>query len=312
MIIDLHSDTIQRAKDENLKLTDNKLSVNLNDTAKKIPYIQALGTFVNPKYNVKNEGFNRAISIINNFYNLYEEEKDKIFIIKNKQDFTSKQLQSKTGVILTIENGSAISSNLKNIDILYNKAVRMMGVVWNEDNELASGAMTNNDTGLTQLGKKYVKTLEEKNIIIDVSHMSKKSFYDTLLNTQKPLIASHSCVEAICNHRRNLSDDQIKQIAKREGVIGICFCKPFLTNNKKATATDLVKHINYIANLVGIDYIAIGSDFDGVEEEDKLDDIKGVKDIQLLINELNKYGYSKEEIEKITSKNFLRIANKIL
>ena len=307
MIIDLHSDTIQRVKDENLKLTDEKLAVNLRYTKENLPYIQALGTFVNPKYNIGNGGFKRAISIIDNFYKLYKEENDKIYIIKNKEDFKSKELLRKTGVFLTIENGSAISGNLDNIDILYQKGIRMMGVVWNDDNELASGAMTLNDTGLTELGKKYVKKLEEKNIIIDVSHMSKKSFYDTLEVTSRPVVASHSCVNTICQHRRNLDDDQIKQIAKRNGVIGICFCKPFLTNKENATINDVIQHIDYIVNLVGIDYIAIGSDFDGVEKEHQLDDIKSVKDINRIIIELQKRGYKQDDIEKITSKNFLRI-----
>lgn len=183
----------------------------------------------------------------------------------------------------------------------------MMGVVWNDDNELACGAGTTNDTGLTELGKKYVKKLEQKNILIDVSHMSEKSFYDCLKNTSKPIIASHSCSKTICQHKRNLDDEQIKQIAKRKGVIGICFCKPFLTNGKKATVKDIIKHINYIANLVGVDYIALGSDFDGVEENNKLEDIRSVKDMKIIISELQKEGYNKEQIDKITSQNFLRI-----
>lgn len=310
MIIDLHSDTIQRAKDEKLQLTDKKLAVNINELEKNLPYIQCLGTFVNPKYNVANGGYKRAISIIDNFYKIYE--KDKMYIIRNAEDLKSKALEEKIGIILTIENGSAISSNLENIDKLYEKGIRMMGVVWNNDNELATGAMTTNDLGLTYLGKQYVKKLQGKNIIIDVSHMSKKSFYDTLENTNVPIIASHSCVDKICNHRRNLDDNQIKQIAKRDGVIGICFCKPFLTKETKATVKDILKHIDYIVNLVGIDYVAIGSDFDGVEKENEIEDIKGVKDIKKIILELESKGYKKEDIEKITSKNFSRIANKIL
>lgn len=185
----------------------------------------------------------------------------------------------------------------------------MMGVTWNDDNELACGAQTTNDTGLTKLGKDYIKKLEEKHILIDVSHTSKKSFYDILKNTNNPIIASHSCADAICHHRRNLSDDQIKKLAKTGGVIGICFCKPFLTNKNKATVKDIIKHINYIVNLVGIDHVTFGSDFDGVEEEHKLEDIRSVKDMNKIIIELQKEGYRKDEIEKITSGNFLRVAS---
>lgn len=312
MIIDLHCDTIQKAKDENLELSSEKLAFNIKEVQEHLPYIQCLATFINPKYNIKNNGFKRAISIINNFYKQYEQNKEKIFIIKNKDDFNMKSFEEKLGVMLTIENGSAISSNLNNISILHNKGIRMMGITWNDDNELGCGAKTSNDTGLTNLGIQYIKKLENRHIIIDVSHSSKKTFYDTLNNTSCPIIASHSCVKKICNHVRNLDDNQIKEIAKRRGVIGMCFCKPFLTENEKAYVQDIVKHIDYIANLVGIDYIAIGSDFDGVEEENKLEDIKGVKDMQILIDELYKHGYKEEDIEKITSKNFLRVAKEIL
>lgn len=309
MIIDLHSDTIQRAKDENLRLENPKLAFNTKDAIKNLPHIQCLGTFVHPKYNEKNGGFKRAISIIDNFYKIYNPEE--MYIIKEKRDLEAKELINKIGVILSIENGSAISSNIENIKILHNKGIRMMGVVWNEDNELASGAMTSNDKGLTNLGKQYVKELEKQQIIIDVSHMSKRSFYDTLEITNMPIIASHSCVNSICNHPRNLDDEQIKQIAKRNGVIGICFCKSFLTKKDKAIVKDIVDHIDYIVNLVGINYVALGSDFDGVEKENELEDIKGVKDINKVILELEYRGYSKEDIEKVTSQNFIRVMKNI-
>ena len=312
MIIDLHCDTIQKAKDEQLKLESDKLAFNIKDVQEYLPYIQCFATFINPKYNIKNNGFKRAISIINNFYRQYEKNKEKFLIIKNKYDFDINNFEKKLGVMLTLENGSAISSNLDNISILYNKGIRMMGITWNDDNELGCGAKTSNDTGLTNLGIQYVKKLQNKHIIIDVSHCSEKSFYDTLKNTTVPIIASHSCVKKICNHVRNLDDNQIKEIAKRSGVIGICFCSPFLIENEKANVHDIIKHIDYIVNLVGIDYIAIGSDFDGVEEEHQLEDIKGVKDMPILINELKAHGYKEEDIEKITSKNFLRVAKEIL
>lgn len=98
---------------------------------------------------------------------------------------------------------------------------------------------------------------------------------------------------------------------KDGGVIGICFCKSFLTTKDQATVKDIIKHINYIVNLVGIDYVAFGSDFDGVEEENKLEDIRSVKDMNKIIIELQNEGYNLDEIEKITSGNFLRVINKV-
>lgn len=307
MLIDLHCDTIQKAKDETLELTSENLTFNIQKTKKVLPYIQCLGTFVHPKYNIKNEGFNRAISIIDNFYNIYENYNEKIYIIKNKNDFKSKQLKYKTGVILTIENGSAISSDLKNIDIFYEKGIRMMSVVWNQDNELACGANTKNDTGLTSLGKQYIKQLEKKNIIVDVSHMSEKSFYDTLKIISNPIIASHSCCKSICDNQRNLSDDQIKKIAQTNGMIGICFYKKFLTNKEKSSSRDIVKHINHIRNLVGTQHIGFGSDFDGIDKQDEPEDIHGPDNITKIIDLLKQEKYKEKEIANIASENFIRI-----
>ena len=308
MIIDLHCDTIEKAKDEGLKLDNTALSFNTKEAT--LPHIQCLATFVHSKYDKEQEGFTRANEIIDNFYKIYNPEK--IFIIKNKKDLTSAQLNSKIGAMLTIENGTAISGNLSNIKKLYNKGIRMMGVVWNNDNDLACGALTKNDIGLSSLGRKYVKELEKQNIIIDVSHMSKKSFYDTVENTSASIIASHSCVCGVCDHPRNLDDKQIKLIAKRQGVIGVCFCKAFLTKKQKASVKDIADHIDYIVNLVGIDYVAFGSDFDGLEKKHILDDVKGVKDFKNIINELKTRGYSKENIDKICYKNFLRVASNVI
>ncbi len=310
MIIDLHCDTIERAKDENLKLNDTRLSFNTKEAMKNLPYIQCLATFVHSKYDKGNEGIIRANEIIDNFYKIYNTEE--IYIIKNKEDISSPELNKKIGVMLTIENGTAISGNLNNIKKLYNKGIRMMGVVWNDNNDLACGANTQNDIGLTNLGKLYVKELEKQKIIIDVSHMSKKSFYDTMENTTSPIIASHSCAYKLCNHPRNLEDDQIKYIARRNGVIGVCFCKAFLTDKDKATSEDIVNHIDYIANLVGVDYVALGSDFDGLEEHNIPENVRGVKDFKIIINQLKDKGYSSQDVEKICSKNFLRVLKKVL
>ena len=310
MIIDMHCDTIQKMKDENLNLLDDGLSVNLNKMKKAIPYVQCLATFVNPSYNIENKAINRALEIINNFYKTYNVEN--LFLIKNKNDFYSKELKSKPGVMLTIENGSAISSNLKNIEVLYEKGIRIMSVVWNEDNELASGALSLNDQGLTNLGRQYVKKLQEMHIAVDVSHMSEKSFYDTIKITNKPIIATHSCCYSLCNHPRNLKDEQIKCIAETNGIIGICFCRDFLTKKSNANVNDIVNHIEHIVNLVGIDYVGFGSDFDGIDKAKEPIGVNGPDDVWKILDELKNRGYSENDIDKISSGNFIRVMNSIM
>lgn len=305
MIFDAHCDTISLALDNDKSINDKVLEFNLQDVI--LPHIQVLAAFINPRY--KN-GFKRANKILDKFYDEYDKNKQKIYLIKNKDDI--KEDNNKLGVILSIENGKAIDKNLDNINKLYSRGIRIMSITYNDDSILGSGALTKNDKGLTKFGKEYIQALIKQNIIIDVSHASARTFYDTIDLTNKPIVATHSCVKSLCNHPRNLTDDQIKKIANTGGVIGICFCSDFLKTNNRATSDDVVRNIEYIVNLVGEDYVGLGSDFDGVQEEHKLLDIHGIKDINIILSKLKKLGLNDTQINKISSDNFLRVVKNIL
>lgn len=302
IIVDGHSDTIQVAFDNNKNIDDNTLSFNIKDA--KRPMIQMLASFIHPKYE---KSFERAKKIIDYFYEQYKKFSNEIILVKSKEDIDKVICENKIGVILTIENGRAIENKIENIDYFYNQGIRVMSINWNEDNLLGCGALTKNDNGLTNFGAEYIKKLNEKNIIVDISHSSQKTFWDAVKVSNKPIVATHSCCMSLCNHPRNLDDDQIKQIAKMRGIIGVCYCNSFLSINKEATSKDIAKHISYIANLVGIEYVGLGSDFDGLEKENIPKDIKGIKDINLLEDELQNIGFNKEEIKKIFGENWLRV-----
>lgn len=160
--------------------------------------------------------------------------------------------------------------------------------------------------GLTELGERYIEELNKRNIIIDISHASEKTFWDTVKYSKNPIIATHSCAYSVCQHNRNLKDEQIKQIAKSKGIIGICFASEFLNSKKRAGINDIIEHIKYIVNLVGIDYVGLGSDFDGVRDENMPKDLNGVKDIYKLEKALLTEGFSKEEVKKIRGENWIK------
>ena len=302
MIVDGHCDTIKKAFEENISIDDTQLSFNLTDA--KLPMIQMMAIYISPEE--ANEGFDIATKIIKKL----DDEKDKL---KNRivQIYSSKDIEkvnnNQVGLILATENGSVIQENLENVDKLYEAGVRMMSIVWNNKNELASGAMEKEDEGLTELGIEFVKYLNQKNILVDVSHSSVKTFWDTSKISSKPIVASHSCVYNLCHHPRNLQDKQIKQIAKMNGIIGIAFCNSFLSENNIADISKVIEHIKYIKNLVGIDYVGIGSDFDGLEKEHILNDMKGIKDIDNLIDGLKAEGFCYREIEKVLGDNWIRV-----
>ena len=302
IFIDGHCDTLTCTFDDKLFIDDNKYYFNTKDATRFAPVIQCAATFIDPEYE---DGFKRANEVIDYFL----ENKRNAVLIKNKEDISDIINNKKVGMLLSIENGKAIENDINNVDLLYEKGIRMMSVNWNEDKLLGTGALTNKNTGLTNFGIEYIKKLESKNIIIDVSHSSEKTFWDIVENSSKTLVASHSCCYNICKHKRNLKDDQLKEIAKRDGIVGICLCSPFLKEHGKANVKDIIKHIKYIIDLIGEDYVGLGTDFDGVEEENQLDDIKKISDIKLLEEELIKEGFKRDTINKIMGENWLRVIN---
>lgn len=311
ILVDGHCDTLSKALDEKSDLENKEYCINLVDANKKTPCIQMMAAYIAPKF-VDNGigGFNRAINILEQFKK--DKDKNEIINILNKEDLNKTVDEKKIGIILTIENGSAISGNIENIEKLYEKGIRVMSVTWNEDNDLGCGALTKNDEGLTKLGEEYIRKLEEKNIIIDVSHSSEKTFWDITKCTNRTIVATHSCVNSICNHPRNLKDEQIIEIANREGIIGICFASHFLNESGKSNVVDIINHIKYIKDLVGIDYIGLGSDFDGVDFDNMPSDIRGIKDINKLEEEMKMEGFTEEEINKVMGENWLRVLRNIL
>lgn len=311
ILVDGHCDTLSKALDEKSDLENKEYCFNLVDANKKTPCIQMMAAYIAPKF-VDNEigGFNRAINILEQFKK--DKDKSEIINILNKEDLNKAVDEKKIGIILTIENGSAISGNIENIEKLYEKGIRVMSVTWNKDNDLGCGALTKNDEGLTKLGEEYIRRLEEKNIIIDVSHSSEKTFWDITKCTNRTIVATHSCANSICNHPRNLKDEQIIEIANREGIIGICFASHFLNESGKSDVVDIINHIKYIKDLVGIDYIGLGSDFDGVDFDDMPSDIRGIKDINKLEEKMKMEGFTEEEINKVMGENWLRVLENIL
>lgn len=221
----------------------------------------------------------------------------------------------KVAVVPTIEG--AYSLNEANaIELLrqyYDIGVRGIALQWNYSNALGEGTSkkykngTSSSGGLTDLGIKVVKEMNRLGIIIDVSHMSEATFWDVIKYSEAPVIASHSGAYGIKNHPRNLNDRQLKALASKGGVMQVVFFPGFLGDGP-ITTSNIVDHIDYVVNLIGIDYVGLGSDFDGARMPLDLQDSSHV---YLITNELIKRGYSNADIEKILGKNSLRLFKKV-
>ena len=212
---------------------------------------------------------------------------------------------------MSIEGGEGIYS-LAHLRNFYRLGVRIIALTWNFSNHIASGALETDETrGLTEFGKLVVAEMNRLGIFADVSHLNDKSFYDVAEYSNKPIIASHSNARAVCRSKavcpveRNLTDDQFEIIKKSGGCVGINFCPDFLNESGKADIEDIIRHIEHFMSLGGEDNVGIGADFDGIDSTP--DGINGVEDIYKIFDRLLQKGYTENQIEKISHKNFERI-----
>lgn len=221
-----------------------------------------------------------------------------------KQIITGKDLldaEKSIGTILTIENCSAFSGKLENIEKAYNYGVKMATLTWNGANDLGSGVRSGESYGLTEFGKKAVKEMERVGITIDISHASEILFWDVVEHTASPVVASHSNAIRLCSNKRNLTDEQFELIKSRGGIVGINFFQKFLNDDfENASMEDIFEHTDYFLSLGGENTVAMGSDFDGCEIPN---DMTGIESIAELYEIFAKHNYSEELIDKIFFKN---------
>lgn len=202
---------------------------------------------------------------------------------------------------------------LEDFDKLYNIGVRHASLTWNEENHLATGVAGEKERGLTNLGKEFLDYMMKKKMIIDVSHLNVKSFYDVLDYANKNIIASHSNAYSLSDHRRNLNDDQLKKLRDVGGYVGAVSARNFVSKDpSKQNCKGMADQIIYLAEHIGIDHVMLGLDImdylgDYEGHNSNLDDLKGHGDSQNLIRELLNRSLTAEEVEMIAYKNFIRL-----
>lgn len=218
-------------------------------------------------------------------------------------------------VILGLE-GLRNVPNLDTFEKLYKMGIRHAMLTWNEANHLATGIKGNPEYGITSLGKKFIKFMNEHNMIVDVSHLNEKSFYDVLNEKPKILIASHSNAYALSNHPRNLKDEQLIALRDAGGMIGVVAARNFVSREKeKQNIKGFVDQIEYIIKFMGIDNIMFGFDMMNFLDDfdnSNLDDLQSHADVLKVIDELKLRNFSDEDIEKICYKNYLRLKEKVM
>lgn len=207
----------------------------------------------------------------------------------------------KANALLTIEGCEAFDGDPDNVDRLADLGVRMGALTWNTPNGLCTPACVSDEGGITPLGWTIVGRMRDRHMAVDVSHMNMAGFYD-LLDGNQPPMASHSCVRALCDHSRNLTDDQLKQLFQAGGFVGVNFYPGFLSEDNKADVDRVIDHLAYMCDLGGEDHIGFGSDFDGIEARPA--GLQNAGEIPNLIAGLRRRGFGEALTEKIAGLNF--------
>lgn len=246
-------------------------------------------------------------------------ENQDVVLIKNKNDLDYVLKSNKLGLVLSLEGYEPLGNSLELLNIFYELGVRVGMLTWNYSNSFASGADIT-DGKLTKAGISAIEIMNSLGILVDVSHLNEQGFWDVIELNKKPTIASHSNAKALFNHSRNLTDEQIKAIAKSGGVIGAVsyFSKVYeddsirVEDDNTETIHDYIKHIEYLVNLVGYDHVSFGFDFNmylgdfGVKGLEEAGQIRNV--IQLLLERNHKL----EDVKKIAGGNLIRVLYNIL
>ncbi|WP_068081601.1 dipeptidase [Polycladidibacter stylochi] len=238
----------------------------------------------------------------------------KVVICKNSAEVSESMRAGSMAVVLHMEGAEAIDRDFNSLEVLYQLGVRSIGPVWSRPTIFAYGVpMIYGRTpdigpGLTDLGKELVRQCNHLGIMLDMAHLNEKGFWDVAAISDKPIVATHSNVFAICPHARNLTDKQLDAIAESKGLVGINFATSFLAADGKPNPDlpleQLIKHTDYLIEKLGEDGVALGSDFDGCGVPKAIGDASGLPN---LLKAFAGAGYGAELIEKIAHKNWLSV-----
>jgi len=305
IIVDAHCDTITKIMESGENLYRNKCQVDIERMQNAGNYVQFFAAFISPEY-YHNSPKKRAVRIIDMLCRQIDMYKDNIMLCYNYNDVERALSNSRVAAIISIEGGEALQGDISILREFFGMGVRSICLTWNHRNEIADGVVESNaGGGLTAFGREVIKEMNTLGMLVDLSHISEKSFWDVMECTEKPVIASHSNAKRICPHKRNLTDEQIIAIKNNGGVIGINLYPHFLNSSGIASLKDIIMHIEHIASLAGEDHIGLGADFDGIDSTPE--GIGGVEDIYKIFDELQKLNYSQGFIDKFASGNFLRM-----
>lgn len=309
--IDFHCDTLARLYygwDTNPKETlwENTGHLDLNRMISSGYLAQFFACFLNLQQPPKTDSHYHDVLEMTDLMKRTLADSSAVKLALSYTDYVHNKKSNQASCFLTVEEGGILEEQIERLPVLYEAGIRLITLTWNYENSLGYPHLKSADpeTGLKPFGLQAVERMEELGMLIDVSHLSDAGFWDVASHTKKPFLASHSCCRLLCGHSRNLTDEMIRLLGERQGVIGVNYFGSFLQENGKSTLEAIASHLRHIINVGGLDVAALGSDFDGIS---CTLDLTGAQDMPKLDEYLLQSGFLPSEIDAICYKNAERL-----
>ncbi len=257
---------------------------------------------------------NSVMAMVASLFRLQKLSKGQVKVVTTHRQLTSAMDGSRLAAVMHLEGVEAIKTDLNALGVLYEAGLRSLGPVWSRPNAFGYGVPFNfPDTpdigpGLTAAGKELVNLCNQLGVLVDLSHLNEKGFWDVVSLSDAPIVASHSGAWSLCRSPRNLTDDQLRAIGDSGGIVGVNFARSFLRRDglgdRRTSVTEIAKHVEYIADKIGVDHVGFGSDFDGTQVPQDMKDASG---LPKLLDALKERGTKGVALRKIASGNWLRV-----
>ena len=320
-VVDMHCDTIlelykARERGEEISLLDNDLHIDLKKMEAGDYFLQNFALFVDLKGT--EDPFLTCVRMADLFYQVMEENRDRISPVTTWAEIERNWKEGRMSALLTLEEGEVCQGDPALLRTLYRLGARMMTFTWNYENSLAwpgrEGGLPETEKGLKERGLERLEEMEALGMIVDVAHLSDAGIWDVLRTAKKPFVASHSNARSLASHARNLTDEMIRAIAEKGGVIGINYYCNFLEDipeggRQISRISRMVEHMKHIRQVGGAGCIGLGSDFDGIYGEVEIGNSAG---LPRLAEAMESAGFTAGEVEAVFHGNVLRLYREVL
>ena len=315
-LIDMHCDTVSELykKEKTETLAKNSLCVDLEKLEKAGSRIQFFACFVNAgRY--RQERWEKAYREVFSMINWIRTQENKKFrCISSIKELEQREKEKQISGIITVEEGGILNGETGRLESLYQAGVRLVTLTWNYENCIGYPNSRDSESmrkGLKPFGIQTVRAMNARGMVVDVSHLSDGGFWDCLRESTAPVAATHSNARSLCPHPRNLSDEMLRALGEKGGVVGLNFYSAFLREKGRADIQDIVRHGLHILECAGEDTVALGTDFDGFDREDLPGGIRGIQDMEKIWEAFKRAGVKERQLDKIWYKNVGRILHDV-